>query len=174
MSRQEYSPEQALEMLARKLRERSADLGKQIQLAIDAGKDIEEEGPRKVKKPRVYRKTVRFTDEEALQVALGALQAYFVEQPLFVRSASENFKRAAVGPPADEVRSLWNDKRYAPIDQQKGSGNEKVLEVELQTETQISRTDEQTFRLMPVSDELLDQQKAHMSRLSKLFIFGDN
>jgi hypothetical protein len=174
MSRHDYSSRQALDLLALTLRDRNEDLGRQIQLAIDAGKDIEEGESRKAKGLRVYRKTVRFTDEEALQVALVALQAYFIEQPLFVRSASENFKAAIVGPPDDEMRSLWNDKRYVPIGQPEGWGDEKVLEVELQTETQISRTEEQTFQFKPVPEEMLDEQKAHVRRLSELFMFGDN
>jgi hypothetical protein len=60
--------------------------------------------------------------------------------------------------------------RQAP-GHQEGWGDEKVLEVELQTETQISRTDEQTFRLKPASEQTVEEQKTHILKLSELFVF---
>lgn len=100
MSAHGYTAAQALEVLLRKLSERDPDLAQHVRYAIDAGKDVEErERFPGHKKLRVYRKVVRLTDEEALQVALNALQAYFVEQPLFVNSAAENFRSAAFSAP---------------------------------------------------------------------------
>ncbi|HKH46317.1 MAG TPA: hypothetical protein VKM72_16775 [Thermoanaerobaculia bacterium] len=97
MSTHDYTAAQALELLLGKLKERDADLALHVQSAIDAGKDVEEREPsrRSRKRPRVYRKVVRLSDEEALQVALDVLQAYFVEQPLFVDSAAKNFRPAS-------------------------------------------------------------------------------
>lgn len=82
----------------RKLRERDEDLAGQVQKAIDAGKDVSETEPATGRRneARVYRKTVPFTHEEALHVALDALQSYFVELPLFANSAADNFAKAAV------------------------------------------------------------------------------
>src|SRR5690242_17055824 len=92
MSSHEYSPQQALDVLMRKLQARDETLAAQVQSAIDAGKDVTEteRATDRRKKDRVYRKTVPFTHDEALQVALDALQANFVEQPLFVDSAADN------------------------------------------------------------------------------------
>ena len=76
MSTHEYDAHDALDLLMRKLNERDEQLARQIQSAIDVGKDVEEkERFARRKKPRVYRRTVRFSDEEALDVAIAALQA---------------------------------------------------------------------------------------------------
>jgi hypothetical protein len=90
----------------RKLRARDSVLAEHIQSAIDGGKDVEETESlvRRRKKARVYRKTVRFTDEEALRVAVDALQVYFIEQPLFVNSANKNFESAALGTAEERPR----------------------------------------------------------------------
>lgn len=149
-----------------KLHQRDERLSEQIQSAIDAGKDVEESAPVEARRKnrRVYRKTVRFTDEEALQVALDALRAYFVEQPLFVRSAAKNFTLAAVDASGQPWSTLpaQEDKRF-----------EGVLEIELQTETRISQAEQQTFPLKPASDMEIEEQKAHVSRLAELFSFRE-
>ena len=73
----EYTPQQALEILMKKLGSRDEALAAQIQAAIDAGKDVSETEPAidRRKKARVYRKTVPFTHEEALQIALYRLNS---------------------------------------------------------------------------------------------------
>ena len=98
MARHDYSPREALTLLMNKLIDRDADLAREIRAAVDAGKDVEERETtgRGRKKTRVYRRAVRLTDEEALQVAANALRAHFVEQPLFVNSAADNFRAAAI------------------------------------------------------------------------------
>ena len=118
----------------------------------------------------MYRKKVRLTDKEALGVALDVLQAYFVEQPLFVDSAVENFREATVA--VARSPSLWlseERKDLAPTGE--GVGSEKVLEIELQAETQISRVDQETLRLQPVSKSTILEQRMNGERLRKLFEF---
>lgn len=73
----QYTPQQALDLLMEKLAARDETLAAQVQAALDAGKDVSETEPatHRRKKARVYRKTVPFTHKEALQIALDALQA---------------------------------------------------------------------------------------------------
>jgi hypothetical protein len=118
------------------------------------------------RKQRVYRRTVRFTDEEALNVAIDALQACFIEQQLFVASAKRYFAPAAVGGPVDrggDQGLLFGGE---------GIDRDKTLEVELQTETKISIEAEQTFPLAPTTEQQIDQQRENVSRLRSLTTFG--
>jgi hypothetical protein len=79
MSIHDYSPQRALEVLTMKIKERDQSLSHHVQTAINAGKDVSEREPATDRRPpRVYRKTVPFTHEEALRVALDALTAYFI------------------------------------------------------------------------------------------------
>jgi len=52
---------------------------------------------------------------------------------------------------------------------QEGINLEKVLEVELQAETQISRADQESLRLQPVTESVILEQRANLERLRKLF-----
>lgn len=99
MNIHDYTPQQALDALMKQLRARDNLLASRVQAVVDAGKDISETEPAidRRKKPRIYRKTVPFSHEEALQAAIDAFQAYFLEQPLFANSAADNFHKAAIG-----------------------------------------------------------------------------
>ena len=92
MAANEYTPQQAFEVLMNHLRKRDGQLATHIQAVVDAGKDVDETqqvGQRR-KRSRSYRRTVPYSYEEASLVALDALQAYFVEQPLFIDSCAKN------------------------------------------------------------------------------------
>jgi hypothetical protein len=76
MSAHDYSPQDAFELLMRKLTERDRDLATQVQAVVDEGKDVEETevvGSRR-RRSRVYRKTVPYSYDEALRAALKALE----------------------------------------------------------------------------------------------------
>lgn len=173
----QYTPQQALEILMRKLKARDETLAAQVQAAIDAGKDVAETEPPvdRRKKARVYRKTVPFTHEEALQVALDALQAYFVEQQLFVDSAADSLAKSVIGVPKHDLPS-W---AYSPEASNgepepltlKGTNEEKAVEIEMQTETQLSRTGEETMPLKRMSKEQIEVQSHHIADLRKLTNF---
>ncbi len=175
MPNHRYNAEQALEMLMRKLRARDESLATHIQAAIDAGKDVSETepSPDRRKKARVYRKTVSFTREEALQVALDALQAYFVEQPLFVDSAAANLAKAAVGVPA-ERRHTWQAVSEEPeavsVEQ---AGEDKLVEIELQTETQLDKSGEETLPLKRREPAQINAQQRHITELRSLMDFTE-
>ncbi len=168
-----YNPQQALETLMRKLGARDEMLAAQVQAAIDAGKDVSENQPAtdRRKKTRVYRKTVPFSHEEALQTALDALQAYFVEQPLFVESAADSLTEATCGVPKQmSFGYRASSEKVEPIVLE-GLGVEKAIEIEMQTETQLSRTGEETIPLKRMPKKQIDEQRHHIADLRKLTKF---
>ncbi len=173
MAAHDYSPRDALDLLMTKLREHDEQLASEIQSAIDAGKDVEEkESLSRRKRARSYRRTVRFSDAEALNIVIEALQAHFIEQPVFLNSAEKEFLHTVIAGPAwrsplgldDEETSLFADE---------GSDSPKSLVVELQTETQFSSEDQQTFELHPIPDQEIEQQKANLAKLRSLATFGE-
>lgn len=172
MSGHDYTPEQALALLLHKLDASNADLAAQVRAAIDAGKDIDEEAQRRSgrKTSRRYRKAVRLSEEEALAVALDVLRAYFVEQPLFVSSAMDNARVAALGGPRDEYerKRVTQDARTHDA----GSDVEKVLEIELRSETQLTSSGDETYRLHRRDESAVTEQRANVSRLRGLVQFG--
>ena len=175
MPNREYSPEEALQLLMTKLRVRSEGLSEHVQSAIDFGKDIWETNQDVVPqtKNRKYRKSVPYSHEEALSAALDTLQAYFVEQPLFARSVACDFADAAIGVP-DEGRSALglSDEVKAHITL-KEQGVEKEIEIEIQTETQISRDREETIRIDRGSKEHIEEQRLQITKLRNLTNFGE-
>lgn len=175
MPDQQYNAGQALEALLRKLRARDESLASHIQAAINAGKDVTETEPSQSrrKKARVYRKAVPFTREEALQVALDALQAYFVEQPLFVDSAATNMAKAAVGVPGERRRTwgmISEEPEAVSVEQ---VGEEKLVEIELQTETQLDKSGEATMPLKRMQKHQIEAQQRHIAELRGLVDFTE-
>jgi hypothetical protein len=184
----EYTPQQALDLLMRKLVAGNRDLATHIQAAIDAGKDISEieRTTDRRKKPRRYRKTVPFSHEEALQVALDALQAYFVEQPLFVSSASEELAKTPLGSvqpgpdgdlfmppsgisPGPQASSPPQEEPETVIRTQ--AGEEKRIEIELRTETQITSSTDETLRLIQMPQDAIEAQRENIRHLRELIRF---
>jgi hypothetical protein len=158
----------------KKLRAQNELLATQIQTAIDEGKDASEEEPSidGRKKPRIYRRTVPFTHIEALQIALDALQAYFVEQPLFINEAADNFAKAAIGRPSmdyGQSRSNSDERELVILERQ---DNDKQLEIELHTETQISREGDEIFALERIPRQSIEDQQLHIKQLRTLMDFS--
>lgn len=172
MSDHGYTAEQALELLLRKLDAANAGLAVQVRAAIDAGKDIEEEEPRssRRKKARRYRKAVRLSTKEALAAAADVLQAYFIEQPLFVSSAMDNALPAAVAAPRDMYELMGAKQATQPPDT--GLDVQKILEIELRAETQLSAVGDETYRLQRPNPPELEEQRENMKRLRALLRFG--
>lgn len=167
-------------MLLEKLRNRDQTLAKQIQEAIDAGKDVREKEPSQGnrKKARMYRKKVPYSREEALKVALDALQAYFVEQPLFVGSAVSNLAKAAIGVPKI-ARQAWMYSSATtagepePVDLE-GIDQEKSIAIEIQTETQISKSEQEILPLNPRQHDAVVAQRRQLDALRQLTNFKKN
>jgi hypothetical protein len=176
----DYTPEIALRSLMSKLTERDPELAARIQTAMDEGKDIDEaevvKGKGKKKKRREYRKTVPYTDEEALKVALKALEAYFIGQPLFANSLHENMVKTAIGEPR---RPRFSSEKREIFPVLAGTdGIEKITEVEMHTETQlraemqIARPGQEMQILPRIDPHSIEEQQRNLSRLRELIDFG--
>lgn len=151
-------------------------LAASVQAAIDTGKDVSESEPATDgrKKDRIYRKTVPFSHDEALQIALDALQAYFVEQPMFVSSSADNLAKSAIGVPQKGLQNWRVDGIEANESLSlEGIDQEKAVEIELQTATQISRIGEETIPLKRISREQIEQQHKQIIELRKLADFAE-
>jgi hypothetical protein len=170
----EYTPQDALDVLMGALRRRNEQLAIHIQSVVDAGKDVYEDesfGVRRRNKKRSYRRTVQYDYEEALQVAIHALQAYFVEQPLFIDSCTRNMTSTRIDT-SQSFRSRW----YAANEQPEERGAEskelpRKIEIELKTETQISESNEEVFDLQPRDPAQIDSQRENISKLKELLTF---
>jgi hypothetical protein len=175
MSNQDYNAEQALELLMRKVRGRDATLADSIQDAIDEGKDITEiDAPRdRRQKARSYRKTVAFTHEEALEVAVRALEAHFVEVPLFINSAVDDFTHSAIGIPEQKqaIPLIGVDESEIVVEQ--AQGEPKEIDVQLQPETRLSGTELMPLRLKPIPLDEVEEQKNNLNNLSDMLKFGE-
>ena len=170
MPRHQYNAGQALDLILKRLESKDTRLAAHVRFAIDAGKDVEETEPAldRRRRERTYRKTVPFTHEEALHVALDALQAYFVEQPLFVAAAADSFAKAAIGvPPRRRRFNDTNADESEPVTLE-AQGMEKAVEIEIQTETQLSRIGEETISLKRIPNEQIEEQRHHIARIRSL------
>ncbi len=172
MPAHEYSPQEALGLLMGELRSRDEQLALEVQEAIDAGKDVTATEPVPGRKEEhAYRRTVAYSTEEALQVAMDALRAYFVEQPMFVDSASDDLAQSVIGIPTGRrttAQILRNEREALTLE---GQGVEKQLEIEIHTETQIARTGEETLRLRRVPTDQIEEQRQNINHLRELMTF---
>lgn len=105
MPSHDYTAKDALVLLVKGIESASPVLAKQIQSAIDAGKDIQAEetilpavGKRRAK-IRYYRKHVAYTDEEALDVAMTVLESHLIESRMLVNAAQVDFKQVGLASP---------------------------------------------------------------------------
>ena len=161
-------------MLLEKIRERDYDLASDLEAAIDAGKDVLEEATIAVsKKPRKYRRTVRFSDEEALRVVIGALKAHFVEQPQLAVSAMREFADSSVEIEGPGQFGLSFDR--PPSEMVEDSPLDLKLELEVQTATKIApegkKNVPETVSIPWYQQELIDEQKTNIDQLSELVEF---
>ena len=153
MNIHQYSSEEALDTLMRKLQEQDEDLAILVRSAIDEGKEtiitiesIHNRG--RSKKSHEYRKIVPFTHEEALQVALKVLQGFFIEGPLLTNEIIRHFSDTSETHDVPEIQ------------------------IELRTETQIDGGDGQEFRLTRVPNEGIEEQRHNLASLKELITFS--
>jgi hypothetical protein len=105
MPKHDYTAKDALIILLGKIERASPEFADQIRATINAGKAklqkvVERaESGKGPKRKRHYWETVPYSDEEALQVALSALNAYLVETRLFMEIAGDDFKAVGESPP---------------------------------------------------------------------------
>jgi hypothetical protein len=182
MSNHEYTPQSALELLMRKLSERDPALATEVRAVVDQGKDIQESEASsrgRKKKYRVYRKTVPYPYDEALQVAVNALAACFIEQPMFIESCLKNMARAPLGS-LRGFRYPNSPRKSSPVDILPGTeAHEKDVRIELRTETQLSAAIEsappihEMQPLNPVPPNQIAEQLENLARLKALIDFRE-
>jgi hypothetical protein len=175
MAINEYTPRQAFEVLMNHLRTGDGQLAAHIQSVVDAGKDVDETQKlgKRGRRSRSYRRTVPYEYEEALQVALDALQAYFVEQPLFVDSCSKNMAMTEVGTTRTSRTRSQAIEEHSNEPAFESAGGRKRIEIELRTETQISERNEDMFELKEIDVSQIEQQRHNISQLRNLCSFED-
>jgi hypothetical protein len=180
MSTHDYTPDQALELLIQRVNDKNPTLAVEVRAAVNAGRDIQAtEQVRKrggKMKSLSFRRTVPFSTEQALEVALEALKAHFVEQPLFGNSVLDDMAQSAFGV-VEAGSQQTPSKQVLPKPQ--GQGEQKAVEIELRTETQLLSdthmvtTQEDTFRIARVSADLIEGQKTNIRKLRELFNFNE-
>jgi len=169
MSTHEYTPDQALATILKALQDHAEAEGlvSTVQAAIDAGKDRSEvEVGRGRTRRRTYRRMAPLDDQEALFAALDVLQAYLVEQPLFIQSVETNFAGVTVSPRAARSGGTIHTS-VAP-----GAIQADVaIQIELQTETKISKGGRDVLVLKAPPRERVEEQKGNLARLRQLVDF---
>lgn len=101
----DYTAKDALDLLMRRIDDVSPIIARQIQSAIDTGKDLQVEEPtpaelgkRRAKK-RYFRKHAAYTDEQALEVAITVLESHLIENRMMVNAAQEEFRLVGLALP---------------------------------------------------------------------------
>lgn len=176
MPEHEYSARGALELLQRRIEESSPALAERIRIAIDTGKDVlleDEESPRgrgRKKLPRYYRKNQPFTDEEALAVALGVLEAHLVETRMFANSAREEFASSAIAGPKPPIDGKEAHQTAEGTRREPGI----TIEIEIESETVQAKRQTENEVLITESASEISSLCAVFAELRELTSFGDS
>lgn len=170
----EYTPEQALELLLRKLGECDESLASEVRGAIDVGKEelIEEREGRGV--TRHYRSISRYSHEEALNVALNALQAYFVELPMYIASSDNDLQSCNIAVTRQTELDFGQSARRDGDDSVVPVTNNLRLAFEVRTQTQLSDSDEEEYFPERFNETIIDEQTQNIERLKVLLNFKDD
>jgi hypothetical protein len=174
MPRHGYNAEDALKLLLRKVGQIDRDLAVQLHAAINEGKDIRETEYLAANRVRTYRRKLPYTHEEALQVALQVLNAYFIQQPQFANSVHDDLFRSALGTPRQSRSSRTIDE-LVPA----SSDNDKAVSIELRTETELTPGDvvtgagEDMQNRGRVPASTIEEQLGNLARLAELTSFED-
>ena len=175
--RHEYTPEQALRRLIEKLNGRDSELAAQVVAAVNSGKDVQETERRGKKTLRFYRHTVPYSSGEALQIALDVLRSHFISNLCFMNPCLDNMTQAALGL-GDTPSFPWVSKESV---RSAAMGEEKVVEIELQTETEIipnavglARHQRGTLAMLRISAADIKQQQDNFDHLRVLSDFVED
>jgi hypothetical protein len=179
MSKHDYTPAQALERLIAKITSSDAGLAAEVRAAVNAGRDVQETEQVR-RRGRVtsqsFRRTLPFSSQQALEVALKTLNAHFIEQPLFHNSVLDEVAQVSLGVVEPTPRQSWSKEQLVKLE---GKGDQKTVEIELHTETQLLRDTESTQRepdtvvILRVPAELIEEQKTNVLILQNLFNFTE-
>jgi hypothetical protein len=169
MARNDFTFEEALQAILRRLRANESDgikrLADEIEIIIDKGtldnvdQAIESQVFKKTKK---VLKARSLTDQEALEVASNFLRAYFLDLPMIVASIEAEFAEAGF--------SSDDDVEYGSkiaIDMT-SIGKPKTIAIELETETTRFREGRAIANLPEVNEDLIQSQKKNFALLQRL------
>lgn len=172
MDPHDYTPDQALDLLFKKLERAAPEIASQVRHAIAQGReedvqlDVTPNKARSPKKARTYRQKVQFTVPEALDVAIGVLRAHFVEMPHFSNSAHRDFALAAVPSRWSETQVDFAQTRLLFMDEA------KEIQIEALPETAFNFENQQeTISLESFSEEQVRQQQSNLQLLHELTRF---
>ena len=178
MAKHEYTPRQALDEILKRVGAKAPELAAEIEHNINLGQEVEgEPTPRQRSNEPDYERKVSFPLEEALQVALDTLRAHFIEQPLFMVSADQNFAKAAQGVPdvligfkRDTVETIVHGDEVLILT---GIDESKTLAFEVQPETRLVGTGEEILFLEPITQEQIAERRKSLDALRDLTNFSD-
>jgi flagellar motor switch protein FliM len=167
LSPHEYTSQEALDLLLKKLSESDESLLQDIEESINFGKDVQKEDRNFTGRVRTYRKIEPLSAEEALIVAFKALRAYFLEISLIIESANDNFVDTVSAP---TNANIFEDNTALQLFGNQW-GQTKNLELEMTVETQITPSIEEILTLKPENRDLISQQRENLKRLEGLINF---
>jgi hypothetical protein len=190
MPQNDYTPKEALDLLIQKIEPVSPDLAKRIQLAIDSGKDVQAEeanlpgAGRRGSRRRFYRKHVAYSDEEALNVALGVLESHLVESRMLVRAAHTEFRHVGLAPPkplkptpapANAEQAALPLEMDSPGEDAEVHAVEapKAITIEAEPEATQEKRNPPDLRLETINDEQLNSLRDIFKTLKALTKFED-
>jgi hypothetical protein len=175
MSEPDYSPAQALKLILSKLDEADRNLAVLVRTAISEGKDIEETEPAtdRRKADRKYRKVMPYSDEEAVQAALGVLRSTLLELPHLVADSLSEFAHAGIDESpvlkqegaVKAVRKRTRKKSPSNIDEP------KTVVIDLTPETQLEELEDEAFTLSAPDESEMNELDERFQELSKLLTF---
>jgi len=147
MAEQEYTPQQALQRCYHVCENAHLKSQMKSKRAVDSGKDSWEPEPTRGLRVsgREFRKRVPYTPQEALDVALRALEAYVIELPMFINSAASDFQSSAVG--VSRQRTFYVSE--PDLIDVRAAGERKSDEIEVQTETRVTPAEAETIQVKP-------------------------
>lgn len=171
----EYTPTEALAKFLEILQDKNLELYDLVQEAISQGKDIQEHEPEaEKKKTKTFRKISPYSDQEALRVAIKAIQAVTIELSSFSNSALDELKNAALAEQADNKKPgaiIEKSKSKAKI---QAPGGIKAALIDMTTETELQKNSEEPFQLKYTDLKHLEELKNIILRLEKLTDFGES
>ncbi len=173
MAKNDFTFEEALQAILRRLRVNAFEgvrrLADEIEIIIDRGtldnvdQTIESQMIRKTKK---VLKARSLTDQEALEVAINFLRAYFLDLPMIVASIETEFAQAGFSSDNDV-----EDGSKIAIDME-SVGIPKAIAIELETETTRFKEGRELATLPDVNEELIQGQKKNFALLQQLLEIG--
>ena len=170
MADHDYTPRDALGAILERVTQRDRTIGERIEIVINEGKTVVETevpGDRR-RNLRTYEVNVPYTEEEALAVAVGFFRSYFVDLPSVVNSLFEEFGHAAIGIPTQLALAQAEDVEEFEITEVDA---EKAVQIEIQTETQLTPADQPVLQLSPYSQQAIDEQVDNVAVIGEMIDF---